>query len=438
MLDLFLEGGILKEKNYRGSLGVLRDIVAVDPQARTGMHLRLAIATSLAHAKPGGAFGSGEIIDPVKRYQHFKNAQHNNELVPLFDDLSVWEYAKVVDSTASDQDLTWARKMLQTIRPDLVREARFIAMVSEVQYTTAKYGPSPTFATVLNGGGKCGPRAWFGRMINQAFGVPVWGVKQPGHAAVGFLGNEGWKVKLGRGWDHSTWDGMNGNQFLAIVKDRSYAENVSKTEHLRWFADALAVKDQAEAVRACASRMQKSPQGPQTVHKLTTRKYPAPQPEPPVQSEPEINHIVATSFTKSHEAFKVPSFEVGNQVYFQKNNESWVEYPVAITKEQTYGITLGHAVANGSCRVRIYSGDVKGGYIVLNNTGGLWGKTKEIDFVLPKTDTLRFVFPPQRGVVLKWIDLKAKGSAPPTSLEAEPVFTPKIDKTDPRSPTDAG
>ena len=432
-MSLYLEGGTPQGGDHAAALGVLRDIVAADANARQGMHLRLALATALVHAKQHRAFGTSEPIDPVKRYLHFTRAQAAGELVPMFDDLSVWEYAKVVDSAASDDDLAWARAMLRTMRPELVREARFIAMVSEVQYTSANWGPPPhTFATVLNGGGKCGPRAWFGRMINQAFGVPVWGVKQPGHAAVGFLGNEGWKVKLGRGWEHSTWDGMNGKAFLEIVAARDHAADFSKSERLLWLADVLEPKERAAAVKTVATEILRKPGGPVTTHRLRPRKYPAPEAEDRPPAIPGVQHLLASDFTKSHQARVMPSFDRGKQVYFQKNSEGWAEYRFDIPAQETYGITIGHAVANGTCRVRIYVGDKRIGWMHLNNTKGLWGRTKEWDFVLPKTDTVRFVFPPQRGVAVKWIELKAKGNAPPTAEETEPGAAPSGDEADPR------
>jgi hypothetical protein len=72
----------------------------------------------------------------------------------------------------------------------------------------------------------------------------------------------------------------------------------------------------------------------------------------------------------------------------------------------------------------------------LKNTKGLWGQTNEVDFALPKTDTLRFVFPAQRGVVVKWIELKAKGAAAPTKTDAEPESKPAVKETDTNNPDD--
>lgn len=437
VMELFLEGGVPRDKDYIGALGVLRKIVDADPAARTGMHLRMAMGTALSLARPTQAFHSEEFIDPVNRYLHFKTAQKNGELAPMFDQLRVWEYAKVMNCDGTDADIEWVRAMLKTMRPELVREARYIAMVAEVQYTSSNWGPMPhTFATVLNGGGKCGPRAWFGRFINQAFGVPVWGVKQPGHAAVGFLGNEGWKVKLGRGWDHSTWDGMKGTQFLEIVKARDHMQDFSQAEHLRWLADAMAAKDHAAALKGAADIVEKNPKGTKTSLKLTPPKYPAPQPEKPWTPVQGVQHLVAVDFTKGSNAHRRESFDFGKQVYFQKNSEGWVEYKVNIPKDETYGITLGHATANGTCRVRVYVGEQRIGWMHLKNTKGLWGRTNEVDFALPKTDTLRFVFPAQRGVVVKWIELKAKGNAAPTKTDAEPESKPVTKETDPGNPND--
>ena len=420
-MDSYLEGVVPAEKKYISSLEILRTIIKADPDAREGMCLRLAIATAQVHADPSRCFGYSEVIDPVKRYQYFKAACKAGELAPYFDDLSTWEYAKVVDTAASDKDLSWAREMLKTMRPELVREARYVRMVSEVQYGKANWGPKPhNMATILNGGGACGPRAWFGRMINSAFGVPVWGVKQPGHAAVGFLGNEGWKVMYGRGWDKSTWGGMNGNKFLEIVRERQYAMDFSQVEHLRSLAGMLKSKEQANAVKNVAEQIRKAPKGPRTEHKLTCTKYPPAQDEKPWQPVPGVQRILASACIKKSNASCVPSFDFGKQANFPKNVEGWAEYKVSIPKGETYGITLGHAVANGNCRVRIYVGDTKIGWMHLNNTTGLWGKTKEVDFALPQTDTLRFVFPKQRGVALKWIELRAKGNAPAGNADPEP------------------
>jgi len=439
LMDLYLEGGAPKDNEYIGSLNVLRTILRADPDAREGLYLRLAIATSLAHAKPNTCFGYREVIDPLKRYQHFKAAHRNKELDPMFDNLSVWELEKVVGSWGSDADLAWGREMLRTMRPELVIEKRYVRQVSEVQYTNPDWGNPPHhFSNVLGGGGKCGPRAWFGRFINQAFGVPAWGVKQPGHAAVGFLGNTGWKVMYGRGWDKSRWGGMNGNQFVALATAREYRMDFSQAEHLRWLAESLANKEQAEAVRSIATKIQNNPTGPRTANRLEGKREFSPTPEKPYTPVPGVQHLVAADYVKCHNAWRVHSFAGGQQVNFQKNKDGWVEYKVDIPEPGKYGLKTYHAVCNGRCRLRIYVGDKRFGWMHLRNTTGLWGDSgREWDFDLPATDTIRFVFPAQRGVSVKWFELRAKGDAPASSAESEPESGVQKEAVAPRNPEPA-
>jgi hypothetical protein len=51
----------------------------------------------------------------------------------------------------------------------------------------------------LSAGGECGPRAFFTRFVRKAWGMPTWGVTEPGHAAMSTFGPAGWEVLLGAG-----------------------------------------------------------------------------------------------------------------------------------------------------------------------------------------------------------------------------------------------
>jgi hypothetical protein len=61
---------------------------------------------------------------------------------------------------------------------------RYVEIVrSDVLHKTPDwYKEHKTFDQIFSGGGACGPRAWAGRFICKAFGIPTFGVKQPGHA----------------------------------------------------------------------------------------------------------------------------------------------------------------------------------------------------------------------------------------------------------------
>jgi len=74
---------------------------------------------------------------------------------------------------------------------------------------------------IPKGGGECGPRAWMGRFICRAFGIPVWGIKQPGHAAMArWTLKEGWQVCLGAEIEYAWWDDMGGTYFALEAASR--------------------------------------------------------------------------------------------------------------------------------------------------------------------------------------------------------------------------
>lgn len=59
------------------------------------------------------------------------------------------------------------------------------------------------YKELLSAGGVCGARAWFGRFIAKSFGMPTWGVRQPGHAAISRWTPAGWVTCLGGGFRSS-------------------------------------------------------------------------------------------------------------------------------------------------------------------------------------------------------------------------------------------
>ena len=97
-------------------------------------------------------------------------------------------------------------------------------------------GFSLSIISALCVGGECGPRAWFGRFSCKAFGIPTWGVRQPGHAAMTHWTPKGWVVCLGAGWPFCTWDGRCGPDFFlesqARVNEDRYFKTVLRVEFL--------------------------------------------------------------------------------------------------------------------------------------------------------------------------------------------------------------
>ena len=246
-MELYLEGVVpiglaAREANTytldTAALEIWKKILDADPDAKDGLYLKLAIATAIA--PPGsvniGAGGAETPADPVVRYQYYKTAHKNKELFPSFDNLTVWEYSKIVSSGASDADLTWAREMINTFRPDLRADEMVVNSTSLVWRRSCAGALLPRgrlrglSRTCWQAAANAAPGRRGRVMVCQAFGIPAIGVGQPAHACVAYKAanpmtepqpGSAWKVGYGRGWEVSKLEGMKGPDFLAGVEKRS-------------------------------------------------------------------------------------------------------------------------------------------------------------------------------------------------------------------------
>jgi len=215
---------------------------------------RLALATALEFSLSTiHIFDTNVPIDPIQRYLHYEQAYVEGSLDPYFSTLSTWELRMVVNSDASNDELAWCRSMLRNYRPDhTLRDDYYwkycIIVKTDVQYKRPEWTTSPrTYQQLLSGGGMCGPRAWFGRFVCKAFGIPTWGVRQPGHAALSHWmpphqhPNYDWAICLGGpNWNKSYWDGLNGDDFSMDVKARAHGDQAyGKVLMLQWIAKVV-------------------------------------------------------------------------------------------------------------------------------------------------------------------------------------------------------
>ena len=240
------------------ALGIWKTIHGADPDAKSGMCLRLAMATALA-PPPAQSGYSKLAIEPLARYRHFKAAAQAGELAENFKNLTVWEYSKIVCADQSDAELAWGRQMIDEFRPDLRDGARVVEMVSSVWRRNSPV-PYTGMQAMLQGGGKCGPRSTFGVFINRANGIPAIGVAQPAHACVAWRAVDGtWQVGYGKGWGASRLDGITGPEFVEGVAARASAKYFALVEHARWLGTATATtaagKEKGAAVLALAQKM---------------------------------------------------------------------------------------------------------------------------------------------------------------------------------------
>ena len=431
-----------------GTLTIWQKILKADPEAKQGIYQRLAMATAIA--PPGtGARGAGQAstpADPVTRYLYFKNAHKNKELFASFDNLTVWEYTKVVQSGASDADLTWAREMVNTWRPDLRIKEQVVETTREVWRRNSPIQFDGSYKNVLAGGGKCGPRSSWAVFVCQAFGIPAIGVGQPQHACVAAKSaypetqpqpGLPWKVHQGMGWQVSRLDGTSGPVFVEAIKEREHRAEFAQIEHLRWLASTLAGKEQSAAVRAVAAKIRESfpapapadAPAPQTdpnvegVAKTTAAGALTPPavPEEPFKPVPGTIHIEAETFTNSFAeptypaeqkgcVFVLDCYTGGKQLNLQKNmNTCWVDYKIDVPAAGTYAVVARAAVVNFDQVLDVGSGETKLATIKIPNTYGTWTTTEPVDIKLEKgPQTLRISTPMQRGVAIRWFELKAK------------------------------
>jgi hypothetical protein len=243
MKEMVAAGGARSGK-FGEAMKIFSVIQKVSPQAKGGVLRRLALATSLEHARPITQNNSPNVKDqsthvhPVKRYLHYEKAYLGGELDPAFKSLTAWEMRFVVNSEDPDEILAWGREMLRNYRPDHIYGSdygwRYVSSVkSEVPYGSQNVqydDPSNhQHQNIIRNGGVCGRRAFFGRFILRSFGIPTWGVTQEAHAALSHWTPNGWVVNLGAGFPHSWWDKddvpLSGTQFLLETQARAHTKD---------------------------------------------------------------------------------------------------------------------------------------------------------------------------------------------------------------------
>ena len=258
LMKAMLEAGGAKFGKYGQAMEILSAIGKVATKSGDPVLQRLALAVALEHAQPiaqGNAKDDANapaFVDPVKRYQHYEKAYLAGELDSAFKNLTTWEMRHVVNSDAPDHILAWGRAMLRNYRPDHIYNPDYGWRYANTVRTEVPYGsqnvkndlPSlQQYQNIIMNGGVCGRRAFFGRFMLRAFGIPTWGVTQRAHAALSHWTPKGWVVNLGAGFDHSWWDKdevpLSGSDFLIETKARAHGEKFLPVLRARWVSLAL-------------------------------------------------------------------------------------------------------------------------------------------------------------------------------------------------------
>ena len=241
---------------YGRAMEILTAIHKACPKSKEGVLGNLAMAISLEHATPRalrnaiGLKDAPAYVDPVKRYRAYKTAYVNGELDPGFKDQNSYTLRMVVNGEEPDEISAWGRKMLRNYRPDHITTDDYRWRYVKAVKTDIRYGSQDNkydkpeqqfFQNILMNGGVCGRRAFFGRFILRAFGVPVMARPQPGHASLAHWTPDGWVVCLGGGWGRGSTPSRYKKDldFLDNVQARENEMRFNKVKRAQWVGDLL-------------------------------------------------------------------------------------------------------------------------------------------------------------------------------------------------------
>jgi len=186
----------------------------------------------------------------IARYLHYEQAYLDEELDPAFKDFTAWECRFITNDPYTNEELTWARELLRNFRPDHVTNPdyswRYVAMVkSDFPYCSTRHDPTLGLPQqeALALGGICGRRAFFGRFITRAFGIPARRSTQTGHAAMNMWTPDGWVTRLGAWWSMNWCGPWGGLDFYLDARAREFPDQYTQVLRSQWIGDALGEED---------------------------------------------------------------------------------------------------------------------------------------------------------------------------------------------------
>ncbi len=220
-------------------------------QDKTAILRRLALGVATENAVPINHrwnINNNTYVDPVARYRAYESAYLAGDLDPAFEVLTSFEMRLATDADATDDDLVWMRTTMANFRPDNIARD-YTWRYAEAVHTDVAYGHpacdtmpgicTGRYAQIPAAGGECGPRAFFGRVTRKAFGLPTWGVTQPGHAAMSAWDpDKGWGVLLGAAWQYSWWKDRSGPDFVLEASAREMRPAFQQVLRGGWAANA--------------------------------------------------------------------------------------------------------------------------------------------------------------------------------------------------------
>lgn len=440
---------------YGAAMTIYNNIQQASPKARDGVLQRLAVAVSLEHAVPisqrnaANDTDAPKHVDPVNRYLHFEKAYLAGELDPGFPSLSVWDYRWVVDGEEPDEILSWGREMLRNYRPDHIRTDdyrwRYVALVR----TDIKYGSSENrfdkpdlqfFQNILMNGGVCGRRAFIGRFILRAFGIPTVPRPQRGHAALAHWTPDGWVVCLGGGWGagYAPQKYNSDLNFLAETQGRATGKPYAQVKRAQWVGDVMgekrcaglvgnepafwnavalyrqhAIIDQAKTVTLAAVGEELGEANESNVkYAIEAASITEADQRITVDAKGAITIPAVACSTPTQSTGKIifmQSHGGGKQLHYSRNgNDQDFEYTFDVPAAGRYALTARVVTPSWKQHIHVITNDGEPVDIALPHTVGMWETTESVMVDLVKgKNTLRFTRKGvKREVAVKGITFK--------------------------------
>jgi hypothetical protein len=453
MKQMLIAGGA-EDGKYGQAMQIYTAIQKASPKAGEGILQRLALGTSLAHAvpivqsNPKDQTNAPATVDPVKRYLHYEKAFLDGELDPAFKDMSVWEYRMIVNSDAPDHILAWGREMLRNYRPDHIRTANEGWRYSIIVKTDVLYGsqdvkndiPSlQNYQNIIKNGGVCGRRAFFARFLLRSFGIPVYGVTQHAHAAVGRWTPKGWVVNLGAAFKWSWWRERSGTDFLLETQARKAPRDYLKVLRAQWVGNVLGEQDyndrksavggfwkaaaqyKARAIAAEAKAIELRPVGQDVAESNESKEVDAVEKARMAEADRKIViggdgviTIPAVAISKptgnTAQFLSMKSFSGGMQLHCVRDLKAAQEFEYALEAPQAgkYALVARVVTVQSDQKLLLKPNDAKEPVeIAVPYTIGRWEQTQPVEIALVKgRNVLHFTRPaPSRGLTIKHFTL---------------------------------
>ncbi len=261
LMKQILTSGGANGGEYGEAMQVYHSILEASESARKpGILQRLALGTSLHQPwldeNQKGSVNGIVFIDhrtpdgQVARYLHYERAFLAGELDPQFKDFNAWECRFITNDPYTNEELTWVRSMLRQFRPDHItnpdQKWRYTRVVkSDLPYCSTRHDDSLGMPQqqALALGGICGRRAFFGRFVARAFGIPARRSTQSGHAAMNRWTPDGWVVNFGAWWSMNWCGPQGGLDFYLDSRAREFEEDYLQVLRAQWIGDALGQED---------------------------------------------------------------------------------------------------------------------------------------------------------------------------------------------------